>query len=1299
MKISKVDHTMMAIAENEDRIGGLLYKTPEGEIQDLGNRVKWLNKRAIRLYKIFPLLTFSYTTKESYYCAKMIGKAANSLFFGLIKAISSERRMNVFDAMDILYKGREFMRFEQVEYVDTPNGKEKKFIPVDIVKMCEEAGTTVEEQVDLLVLMGARKSIERGGASQIVADTIKKAILKDQYKKVKWLIDEEGMELLLEVLKKDILKKEQLKKVVNSIKKQQPKVSVAKDGEACLLKLSNASHPTKKHVFEFMIEYANATDEEKEELRLHFKKLVLLYVCGLDAYLHADQYGLDGNGFFSREDINLGTFSEDAYQLACGFDNLTDDKGALSNERKKAYGIVKKQITDSYRRVIQTDGLSEADQFWISFIQAEAEKILIKKNNVALGLDYKLKCDYLCKRIWNNWISYIGGKFVEFGKGVFHFVMPDISGNEKEISVKEVQKRFRDGITSFDYEYIKAEETLSKDVAVYTTFAARNFANAVMDYEKIKEDTDANNEDILQYTKKDFQKYCVGDKVTKGILQFFGGIHKWEGTELLKYDAYELFRFIQKNMNRMRNATFHYASEMDRKMDDDTFIRLIVEHEFNSFSELLRKKYYSNNVLMFYGKNDITNLMDFLYDAPKEVHLHVPAFSRILNKSKMPAVLEEYVEKNCLEYIKKQNEMYSIYQSCVLFVLKEIYYHAFICNPDCMSWVYAAAYENMKTADKDDRRANADFISRLDDLKDYTFGEVCYQFMTEVERQNSGHTVNTDGEKQIFKHYRILLYNAIKSAFFNYLVDTVEAQDIFDFLFYPKASYQMEDANDFSNGWQAHHYDHWIDKICKSPLLSSWYITSHFLYKKQFAKTGGKINSYVQYHKNVYSREMLIRNRGFKKDVSEYEDLMVVLKFLANFNGQVSAYLTDYFDDEEDYARYLSNYVDFYEDEKSLTGQYFDSLKEFCAKSVAPYNAGNVDIYYNNSSDRILINRNIVLAKMFGDGTNTEGWYRKITYGDILSYYRMKAELSQSDGGLSVFDKCMCDYPEEQELVCDFQHAINRVELYDVSSFSEITTDLYSQLILWLYSRERDMMYFQLGIAYLCLYYGKKVYANTYLDQMDGDIRFTNGAVLYQIMALNSANMPMYGVRDGKAFLVKKPGNSIGARVGCFFRDFCNRDERPYRNGMFFFENYNLHDEITKMRNDIDHFKYYTYRDCSILDYYGKVYQYFFTYDRKLQKSVTFILTNILGRNHIDATVKMITDDKNSKQKTAIRIDKIKSGLITFKNIKYRHQKPDESDEAYQEYKKRYQIKKGFYMYPIKSDLFLEQLINLLNGS
>lgn len=77
-----------------------------------------------------------------------------------------------------------------------------------------------------------------------------------------------------------------------------------------------------------------------------------------------------------------------------------------------------------------------ADLYWIEYIDSTVEKLLLKSRNKD---GYRYEIGFLSKHIWKEWTQYISGKYIEMGKGVYHFAIPDLSGNLEEsrfLSVK-----------------------------------------------------------------------------------------------------------------------------------------------------------------------------------------------------------------------------------------------------------------------------------------------------------------------------------------------------------------------------------------------------------------------------------------------------------------------------------------------------------------------------------------------------------------------------------------------------------------------------------------------------------------------------------------------------------------------------------------------------------------------------------------------------------------------------------------------------------------------------------------------
>ena len=136
---------------------------------------------------------------------------------------------------------------------------------------------------------------------------------------------------------------------------------------------------------------------------------------------------------------------------------------------------------ERYGKAIQTEGLTENDQKWIGYFNDEVGKIFHKKKNQ--NNPDKIGSQYILKQLWKGWTSFIAMKYIDIGKAVYLFAMPhDINPKDgTTVAYGVVQDDFKDGLTSFDYEQIKAKETIARELAGYTTFAANIFSRATVE--------------------------------------------------------------------------------------------------------------------------------------------------------------------------------------------------------------------------------------------------------------------------------------------------------------------------------------------------------------------------------------------------------------------------------------------------------------------------------------------------------------------------------------------------------------------------------------------------------------------------------------------------------------------------------------------------------------------------------------------------------------------------------------------------------------------------------------------------
>ena len=1327
MKISKVNHVKTGVGINEDHVTGMLYSYPgkKGK-EDLKEHVQNVNKSAQRLYSIFlPVNKISRQDGKLY--------AAITRNF---KTVVKVAVLNLWSPKEsdelILKKQIEKLRNIQNDKIFFNKQSGKKFSVADQKYDFNNRNET--EFIHELVVLSTRASLKRkvriNHEKEIYApDIIEKLVFamcqSSNYGQEVNKIPEEELRALLNLINADYGKIKQMNEIVDSIEKQNVKVQY--NQETGKLQLTSAGNEKKKYIFEFIRAYAAADDEKRSEMLIHMRQLILLYYCGEEKYLSGQNGDVTEWSFGRLREDSSVNFSDKAMEL------LQEKAQVLSKEKAKLASIsqqlkeeLRQTIAQKYRDAVQVSGITKADIFWLQYCEKCAEKILTAKSNIS---PQKLSVAYLCDQTWKEWISYIAMKYVDMGKAVYHFAMPDLKKipGQKGVLIGEVLPEYRDGLTSFDYERIKAEETLERELSRYITFAVNNFSQAVLsDEERAKKD----QEDVLTIKST---KILYPD-TKRRILQYFGGESAWEDVDLENADRQgvenssnakkskkdSVFWAVQAELFNLRNTNFHYTSKADsQNCPENKPVERMFEKEFSQLGAKYRKKYYSNNVPMFYSVENITNLMNCLYDTKKEYPAQIPSFNKVISKPALPEFITRYVKGKNLSRISSDNGGGSAcekFRGALFFVLKEIYYYDFLQSADIKKRFINALGEQAKNEkDKNKKLAVANFKGRIEEINNdsVSFGEICQRLITDYNQQNkdmikkpsakekmvkqkngsmTAQFVKTEDDGKIYQHFKMLLYICIREAFLTYLKE----DEKFAFLREPslrETEFKNLTEAEFCSGWKAGTFDVLESKITKDSQLRSWYVTAHFLNPKQLNHLIGCVKTYIQYIEEIDRRSKFTKNRvgtNTMEKAAQYGSLLTVLEFCMLFCGQVSNVLTDYFADEEDYAKHLSNFVEWEQEEK----QNASTLKAFCDQPVKnSCNNGVLGIYYDGLNP--IINRNMIMAMLYGNEKLLSQTMDPVKESEIKAYYKKMADLSK------VFNSGICKNGKEQQNLKEFQNMKNRIELVDVMIYSEIVSDLMSQLVSWAYLRERDLMYMQLGFYYIKLFHTDSVEKESWLRTLSGtEIDFADGAVLYQIVAMYSYDLPVYVFgEDGKVEATAK-GRTTGSKIGKFVNNYCGKDESIYNAGLCFFEKVKEHEEIIRFRNYIDHFKYYSKMDKSILDLYSQTYESFFTYDQKLKKSVSYVLQNILMKYFVvmdvsfDSyeekvdTINTHMGKKNVTRKTtriSIGAKGLTSDVFTYKL------KPSEKENAYDNRKRPTEVMVG-----ARDIGFLEQLKKIL---
>lgn len=909
-------------------------------------------------------------------------------------------------------------------------------------------------------------------------------------------------------------------------------------------------------------------------------------------------------------------------------------------------------------------------------------------------------------------MSYLAAKYIDLGKGVYHFTMKDkldmLNKNEAVTDLRFgiVSEKYEKGITSFDYERIKAEEELDRNIAAYVTFAADIFAKSVIksDYRTKKD----NNSDVLQYSDKEFRNSeVIRDNAEKNILQYWGGYSRWctENSKLPennkvsdfgKLDVSDLCIDIKKHLAGIRNSSVHYTTKIkNESATDGSNVKILFEKDLADINIIYADKYYSNNVWMFYSLEDINKLIAFLYKEKRVIRqVQIPSFSRILKRKAMQDVINEIFKDDFDENIVNP-ELKEKYRNSLYFMLKEIYYNAFIIQPelkekfkDKIKTMKSELYNKLKTIDKKEYKALYCMLSNEESaLKNFadriysvdgdnvSFADICMILMTDYNMQNQEkkniesmeQKKKNKGKDENYKHFPLLLHKVLKELFIEYLKQTHELEFLRNNIRI-KSDVTMESFESQIKGVEI--YKDLKEKIDKNNSLLDWYVIAHFLMPKQLNHLIGNIKNYIQFATNIDKRAESVKNlteSSMVKRIQYYDDIVRILEFSAQYIGKISNNINDYFNSEDEYVSFLSKYVGFINDKSE---DVLTELKDFCREKI---NNGSqiIGIYYGG--DNVIINRNVIYAQMYSNAEVFSNIYKKVTKNDIINYYEKQNDLKD------VFKSGVCQNEDEQRSLCEFQQLKNRIELTELSTYADMVNDFMAQFVEWAYLRERDLMYFQLGIHYIRLFYSDNVLDEKYHKLRDNVIDIEEGALLYQIVAMYDYELRIFETdNSGNAKRIGQGGP--GKSIPVFLKKYCNGTD-VYECGLELFEDINQHENIIRFRNDIAHMRYMSNQAMNIMSIVSNIYKSFFVYDTKLKKSISLVFKNILMRYGVIADLVFSYNNKNQRIKDDMDIN-----IINIKNLK--------SDKyvykiVNEDIVKQVEIE-------IRNQVFLEQLHNLL---
>lgn len=1214
MKFSKVGHTATGVGKEKVTGRGMMYRNPpkeagKAEIEDLMGQAIKLNERAKRLYKIYNEVD-KFSFEISYEDSRMWKNTTRNFGYVISKIGKCSDENEQLRILRNLPK--EYFEVRENGNVMNRRGSELATISDNSTKKADTSGVS-----DIALMMAAAMGVDN---SSLAVDS-KKGVLRDcaneslrkAYKKIVRTASGETIDIsevvftllyamartdlfgktmaslsdnhikaFLGVFNEDYNKTERIKKTVESIQKKDVKVQVY-GTEKKRLGISSYSVEKKKALFDFMIEYSKGSEDERGKLRNEVKDFINFYL----------KSGNSDGTFFSEKMDNLQKKAVNAGK---------EDRKAC---RAEVLDQLRKELVCKYQETKDSVKDNPIKLFWLYLFSSETEKYIVenvKKNSIdCMGLSN------LYLHLYKFWLAYMAQKYVDLGKGVFNFTNfdPEKLGGV----IGEILPEYAEGITSFDYERITAEDNVKRDMSTYVSFAVNNYGTSVYSNDTLIaiHGDPLNAEEI----KRAEAGYLPDAK--KRIMRFFGGMSNWETFKEIDDEKFPII--VRQNLAAIRNSVVHFDAEYtDKNVDDKVgIIRKMFEKEYSELGKVYASKYYSNNLPMFYSVDYLYSLMNKLYKEAKADVAGVPSFNRIVPRSKVSIFLKEWLGIDAVNRVEALGtETAEKYRSAIYFVLKEIYYYGFLDSAKHKEYMIDALGELRKVSESDQnhKKAFSEYERRFKELiaqNDRSVTNICEQIMIDFSLQNNEisevklvaanqsqdkkKSKKKDKDEEIYQNHRMLLYKQLAIAYKKYLNSVPEYAGLKN----PddrRVAFGKLSTEEFSDGVRIECDKATLSAIERNSMNLSWYVTAHFMNKKQINLLIGAIKTYLRYIKDIDMRARNTKNRvseDLDRKTAEYKDILSVLEFTMNFCDVYSNNISDYFEDEDDYAEKVSMFVDF--GERTFSSKV--SLKEFCERTVPGQENQKVGIYYD--ADNPIANKNIVKATMYGNsGLISECIKHKISYDDIVDYYRKKNELKE------VFTCGICNSQEEQENLRRFQMLKNRVELTNVVEYVEIINDMYGQLLSWTYLRERDLIYMQLGVYYCNLFWEMEAEPGDKLRRDTNELFTINdGAVLYYLRAMYSHEL---AIPENRKF-IKYYGEDI------------------YKMGLELFEDIDIHDEEHALRNYIAHFKYFADCEHSIDELFGDIFTDYFSYNVNLRKSIPVVYKNLLAKHKMIAKV------------------------------------------------------------------------------
>lgn len=1190
MKISKVDNTRFAVVPAGD-VTGKLYKDPKEK--DRLELMKHINSRIEKAGVLYAALI---DKKLPGYCKKYEKDVVRN-FNTMLKTAASQK-----DAV------------KQRELLQNPDKiKDKKGYPMRLNAYKPNKGT-IEGFAGSVVRSALRKGLK--DQQEFIIDMLGWFCQPDVYKKMMQAPEQqERIKTFLAVLNEDYWKLKQKESICKSLEQQDVKVQVINAGGQQRLALSSYRDiegeslkvADKAALFRFMQEYANNPEALKRIL-----------------YEYVDRF-FD----ISADEVKLLELES---VLPGGIPSKMVKRGRMEYETAdygKAKELLGNWLRDRYRAAVKTSSEDKDAAYWYQQIQKCLENYFSSKEHL---IEEKLTKKHLVRIVQGHLSHYIMGKYMDLGKAVYHFCdldTPDIR-DCGQILPQYQQPR---GITSFDYEYIKAEEKLEKDLSVSLVYAISNFRQNVLQGQEEEKDF------LLPDQFEQYMKAVSPEKLHKELLRYWGGESSVEVSGL---DSKQLAEEVHRALYYLRNYSFHYGTQQQDALSFDV-LRDMMQMDSRKYSVSVYQKYLNNNVFGFYNKEDVCGLIKNLHSASKYTPSFVPAFASVFKRKQMA----DYMNQNKIS-VEENGTGAEQFRSALYFVLKDIYYYQFLREDkqvlEYFRQVFAAETEKLKkecsAAETREKAAGSkrdlsreeksqlqketkslktrlkameNFAKTINmDGKGVSFGQICQRaLMTYALNNNTNYRdAAAKEEKETFAHYKMILTKLLYQAFIQYM----QENPAYDFLKKPLAvrnenldtEAMLKSFADTQ--WHLKEYDNLFAQE-QSELEYAYYIMGKLLPPKQLNLLVGDLKNYQQFTEDIERRSGYAESSIQLKKQADYRKLTEIMQFCLLSSGQISNNFKDYYQDKNEYASYLRGFVEFEDSGQNLP---YADLEIFC-QDVANGDSQNNHLIYVDGQNPVLY-RGVEMARMYGmDQAVRNALENRVTKADIERLKKLTAKDLKN-----VLAEGKCKTAKEQKLLKQYQNLKQKVELNDIQTYSDIVFDLYSQLISWCYMHERDQLYLLIGYHYVKQYWPVPDAKPVYPMLQNICNAYRHGyTVKFSSQIASSISAEMYDCYT----MVKKDVKDIGMKKELNTKTKCERLKKWFGEDVFAVEGLkkDCRDKMqmpasnSDFRNYVDHFEYFRKQDISLLQMYQNVF-YYMGYDRKLQNAVVRKLETVLER-------------------------------------------------------------------------------------